>query len=88
MNQPLENLDDMSGFVLNQEKMHYESSTGSIYAVGIMTPQISLGYFKIRYVKTIMQSIPLSTGATLSSWLKTANSLPEFPWHICIIFCI
>lgn len=67
MNQPLENLDDMSGFVLNQEKMHYESSTGSIYAVGIMTPQISLGYFKIRYVKTIMQSIPLSTGATLSS---------------------
>lgn len=67
MNQPLENFDSMSVFAINQEKVHYQSSPGNIYSVGIMTPQISLNYYKIRYVKTIMQSILLLTGVSLSS---------------------
>lgn len=47
MNQPLEGLKYMSVFAVNHEKMHKKSLPGNIYAVGIITPQISLNYYKI-----------------------------------------
>lgn len=36
-----------------------------------------LNYYKLRYVKTIMQNLPLLTHATLYSWFQTATTTPS-----------
>lgn len=89
MNQPLESLEYMTVFAVNQEKMHEKSSPGNIYAVGIMTPQISLNYYKVcqnNYAKH-------PTTHWCCSIFSIPNYLPLLPptmflWQISIDFCI